>query len=682
MKKIINILLSMGVLLMALSCVETNGLDEVPKGEICMSPVLSDMAATRSTVQYPDGSFGAIAYYSDSEAGKPWTGTPQEYFINHEFKSVGGQCTGNPSVYWPFSGSLIFAGYGPYDEKADVSFDTDTKTLTIEDYEVGDADLTYFLPKLTKEGDYTSYGKSTASVPVEFHHALSSVNINVSVKSGDESKIELQSLILRGVHDQGTFVATPASAIWQTSDDATSKVLLSNDAGASVSPARDFNYYAIPGEAGDIEIVYLENRKQKSYTISHLEHVEEWLIGHKYQYNITLSVGLEPVIIDPTKVSASIEHLYPNGTTLAGSRLNLNLGGLTDEELDRIKNLKVTATKGGVTYKEQIFATVSSNEISITEGNKLYLPRTGGSYSVVCMYNDGIEDRTCTFTVSAVDPVVKLYLDFIAYSGSVKMYSAEVNISEGVLKEVPLSSSDQYNGRMIGFLGSPTIGFLKSESNLSSPQFLSNIEKTGSPRISGYYEFQNYVTFDGLPAQVFMPSFNTIDTWASPYRVHPIKLTQIKFAKDHLKDGGLYVVCATQNTVRYWYVDDSSNLKLSESTPSNFGKEHIFRYDFCEATVQKESGYNQYSDTGAWFSMKTGKYMNADQYPKFDQEQPLRYVICATGWGSDKRDGPFDIMKGYKELLRYKNPVTDAYWSGTEAPDQYWKWNLYEVVVE
>ena len=74
--------------------------------------------------------------------------------------------------------------------------------------------------------------------------------------------------------------------------------------------------------------------------------------------------------------------------------------------------------------------------------------------------------------------------------------------------------------------------------------------------------------------------------------------------------------------------------------------------------------------------------MNNDTDPVFNQSDPSLYVKCATGWGSDKRDGPVDMMKGYKQLLRYGSSVDKAYWSGTEAPDQYWKWDLYEVVIE
>ena len=124
------------VMFIALSCVDAvEGLD-VSEGEICMSPVLSQMAKTRAEgtpSPYPDGSsFGAFAYYNET----------QPYFENHKFTSESGVCAGDDPVYWPLSGSLIFAGYSPFDERIHAGFDVGTKTLTISDYVVdGTKDL-------------------------------------------------------------------------------------------------------------------------------------------------------------------------------------------------------------------------------------------------------------------------------------------------------------------------------------------------------------------------------------------------------------------------------------------------------------------------------------------------------------------------------------------------------------
>lgn len=681
---------------MALSCVGTEGLDEIPNGEICMSPVLSDMTKTRAggdTNPYPDGSsFGVFAYYNQT----------QPYFENHKFTSEDGVCAGDGPVYWPLSGSLIFAGYSPYEAGAGTAFDPATKTLTINDYIVdGTKDLMYFLPELS-DGNYVGYDKSTPSVPVKFHHALSCVSINVAAKSGDEANIKLKRITLKDVYTQGDFsiiASAPATGTWDDKGSVEDKDLHINNEGSDLSSSLDFQYFIIPGDASVIEIVYLDRGVEKSHSIIPADHIAVWNQGLRYQYNITLSVGLDPVVIDKSKVSVSIEHIYQSGTTLAGSQVNLNLG-LTSEQLARIKNLTVSVKKNGVTYKQKTFDTISSNSLSVTEGDKFYLPYGQGTFDVVCTYNDDIEDRSLTLTASAPAPEYDMYLDFIAGAEVVTMYSASVNISENVLGEVNLSSSDQWNSGMVMFAGQTTARFTTGDCDLDSPQFLKDASISGVPYVNGYYNFSNYVLFDGIaPKSTHYPLFNKIETWCNPHRVHQIKLNHIQYAEEHMQDGDMYVICATQdpqnpqNPQRYWYVDNDGKLKLSASAPnhSNITKEYIFRYDYADQYVGYENGYNQYSHVGTWYSCYTGKYMNNDADPPvFNQSDPSLYVMCGTGWDTDlnkdKGNGPVDIMKGYKQLLRYGRSVDKAYWgvptNTYEEPNQYWKWNLYEVVIE
>ena len=496
----------MGVLLMALSCIKTEGLDEVPEGEICMSPVLSDMAMTRAgdgTTPYPDGSsFGAFAYYTNAEAGDAWTATPQTYFQNHEFKSTDGLCTGVDPVYWPLAGSLIFAGYSPYDDGDDVTFNATTKTLTIKDYEVdGSTDLMYFLPTLT-DGKYAGLDGETTSVPIEFHHALSLLNFDISAKSGDESKLKFKSLTLKSVCTQGKFTVSataPTAGIWEKYATSTaSKSLHSNASGTALTTSLNIPYYVIPGEACEIEIVYFDNGVEKSHTIS-ADPISTWDIGRKYQYNIKLSVGLDPVIIDPDKASASIEHIYQSGTTLAGSRLNLNLG-LKSEELARITNLKVTVTKGGVTYKEKTFATVSSDTISITEG-KLYLPYKNGKFKVTFEYNDSIEDRVTEIDVDPQKPSFNMTVNVSATMNSCTVLSASVNISDAVLSEVPLAG-DPTSKAVFLFRGAASAGtwLYSGDSAFKSTNhvFLTNWTMYDSPKNNVYTLNTTGLYFDGL----------------------------------------------------------------------------------------------------------------------------------------------------------------------------------------
>lgn len=684
---------------LVVSCIKPEEFVEDFNGEITFKPEMSTMtkAGEGQSDAYPDNqTFALFAYHQETPGGQ-W----KSFIDKAEFhKEDGVWCGKDQAYYWPLSGTLAFAGYSPYSTggistSETISFSPSTRDMVVKDFiNDGSRDLMFFLPQV--DGDIVGVSKTSSSVPVQFHHALSMLSFNITAKDEDKSKIKLKRITLKGVYTQGTFTvnASDVSAgTWNLYATSTKDVTIFSDAdGVQLLSARSCDYFAMPASPCEMEVVYedgiLEGGiDEKAYPVLLADHTDgNWLTGKKYVYNISLSVGLEPVIIDKSKVSVSIEHIYQSGTTLAGSRVNLNLDlvnlGLTSEQLARIKNFTVSVQKNGVTYKQKTFDSIS-NSLSITEGDKFYLPK--GTFDVVCTYNDGIEDRSLTLTASAPAPEYDLYLDFIAGSNGVTMYSASVNISENVLGEVELSSSDQYNSSMVRFAGQTTARFATGDCDLDSPQFLKDARKSGKPYTNGYYSFYNTVLFDGIaPENTHYSLFNKIETWTTPYKVHSIKLNKIQYAQEHMQDGDMYVICATQNTQRYWYVDGNGNLKLSTSAPdhSNIAKEYIFRYDYADQNVGQENGYNQYSSVGTWYSCYTGKYMNKDTDPVFNQSDPSLYVKCATGWGDNKRDGPVDMMKGYKQLLRYGYSVDKAYWSGTEAPDQYWKWDLYEVVIE
>lgn len=700
MNKIINILLLMAVFFMMLSCIETNGLDEVPEGEICMSPILSDMIRTRDgngTTPYPDGSsFGVFAYYSDTEAGSGWTTSPETYFENCEFGKKGESYSGVDPVYWPLSGSLVFAGYSPYDEDTDVvEFDTRNKTLSINNYEVnGTTDLMYFLPVLS-DGNYTGYGKSTMSVPIEFHHALSSVNINVAVKAGDEAKIRLKSITLKSIYTHGTFsvnAANASSGTWETTGDPIEKILHSDDSGTSLSAALDYVYYTIPGDACEIEIVYFDNEVQKSHTILPANHIENWDIGSRYQYNITLSRGLEPVIIDKYNTSASIEHIYQSGTTLAGSQLRLNLG-LTSAQLARIKNLTVSVKKGSVTYKEKTFATVSSNTLTITEGSKLYLPYSSGNFDVICTYNDGLEDRSLTLTASAPKPEFNVTIDCLATSSSVTINSARVNISQSVLNEIPLSGNGGY---MISFLGKTYYDFTTSDSSLSNPTFISSKTKSALPKDAGTYQVMPYLKFDG--AEITSATLITNNKYTtSDNRIYTISVDVKKYKRStqiydtrNIQSGKMYVICTHWNTSSYWYVDDSyQQLKLSNSAPdmNDITPEYIFYFEGVSADqISVASNYKCKSEVGVWKSFD-GKYLNTTFPYAFSSTIAMEthYLICASGWDNSSGSQDIDMCHDYSALFGYSSNAQFTWGNNnslTVSGRQQWKFRIYEVVYQ
>lgn len=158
-----------------------------------------------------------------------------------------------------------------------------------------------------------------------------------------------------------------------------------------------------------------------------------WDAGKQYTYNIKLN-PLEPTV--------TIDHVKDANGVLTHSAVKLNLEK-NAAQLASIKDLIVRVSKGGVTYKEQTFATVSPNEIIVTEGDYFYLPQ-GDDYEISVVYKFGNNDHANEVKVSGVSspaPTYSLTLDVSATSSSCTIDKAVVGISDDVLSEVPLTGS-------------------------------------------------------------------------------------------------------------------------------------------------------------------------------------------------------------------------------------------------
>ena len=299
-----------------------------------MNPVLSSMSKTLSGPVvgsvYPDGeSFGVFAHYAATADGAAWGGETQPYLEDAEFVNDGGVCSGVSPAYWPFEGSLIFAGYSPY-RKADVSEDDESKadeskvdnvaftsagTLSITDYTTDYvSDLMYFLPEVSN-GNLIGIGKTSSAVPVSFRHALALVSFEVNAKAGDEKNILLKKIKILDAKSKGTFTVSandPDGGEWSALALPDEVQLFSSDADAGQtipagSPIRA-QALMIPGDAATIQVVYAIDKnpssdadvpsvQTKDFTPHDLA-LTEWEVGRKYTY--TLTIGARKIEASPT----------------------------------------------------------------------------------------------------------------------------------------------------------------------------------------------------------------------------------------------------------------------------------------------------------------------------------------------------------------------------------------------
>lgn len=318
MKKVANIVLLAVLAAGLLSCTKTDRFYGNPQKEIAMNPVMHSM--TKAEVpgpvtgsQYPDAEhFGVIAYYSPSFThSQEWTNTSSVlmYLDGHEFEKEGSTFSGIPKCYWPFEGSLVFAGYSPYDLVGMPSFAPATKTLMIDNFvSDGQTDLMYFLPQLSN-GNLVGVLDSENSVSAAFSHALTLLEFNIKGIEGDEPiRLKKISIASGDWYSQGDFTAVAGgSPAWSGVVASGSELrIFDSDADEllSTTPVSKSGL-VIPGEtvdmaasAVDITISYeitAAQTHQKTGTISATLQ-PTWEIGKKYTYDITISSNFINVV--------------------------------------------------------------------------------------------------------------------------------------------------------------------------------------------------------------------------------------------------------------------------------------------------------------------------------------------------------------------------------------------------
>lgn len=324
MKKVANILLTAVLMAGLLSCAKTDRIYDDTKTEIAMKPVMH--TPTKEIVEgttYPTGvNFGVLAYYSSAYGDQDkWTdltgeNAPVPYIDDQKFVSKGdGTFGGSDPCYWPHQGSLVFAGYSPYDSGTP-SFNCSTKTLTITGFtSYGQTDLMYFLPELL-DGSLKGLNTSTTPVPASFNHALSLISFEIKADPLDDGKVTLKTVTLKNANTEGDFSATCVSSSsagtfsWKnqinTSEYAVAtsslpKVLSSSSALATQdlfvpgsnltnSPVVEFEYeIAYNTVDGSGDVVNATKEETTSFTIE--DYTAEWEAGKKYVYAVTIGLN-------------------------------------------------------------------------------------------------------------------------------------------------------------------------------------------------------------------------------------------------------------------------------------------------------------------------------------------------------------------------------------------------------
>ena len=318
MKKVANIMLTAVLMAGLLSCAKTDRIYDDTKTEIAMKPVMH--TPTKEIVEgttYPtDVNFGVLAYYSSAFGDlDKWTdltgeNAPVPYIDDQEFVSKGdGTFGGSDPCYWPHQGSLVFAGYSPYDSGTP-SFDCSTKTLTITGFTSnGQTDLMYFLPEVS-DNSLVGLNSGASSVPAVFSHALSLVEFNVKGVDNDET-VKLWSITFKDIPHMGTLTANASACSWSDQSSPDDLPVFSPVDGVFLSSETPVTatILVIPGDAADIELRYDAigvSTHDKTGTIKPGDAVTKWVAGKKYIYNLTIRSGF--IVIESVTTSYIAEN--------------------------------------------------------------------------------------------------------------------------------------------------------------------------------------------------------------------------------------------------------------------------------------------------------------------------------------------------------------------------------------
>lgn len=326
MKRSLSIILAAAAVI---GCAKTEvNYDMAQQSEIALTPVSGIMtkAAVTDGVFSKNDHIGLFAYYTpdvEAETVTDYTRFTTKFFNDTKFHCEAGASTWDgleTDYYWPATGSLVFAGYSVYvandpaalAKNGTASYDLVTDQLNINGFvQSYDTRSTYDLLYFGRTVE--SYSKNATSVPVQFHHALSWIEIQVKGSTGSlmggNRTWRVTNLEFRGVECKGDFryrgttetgpgTADFSTVMWRTFGPTKNiivysgdqpltnsyKVIENVDAGTLVIPqAADKLYatieYASPAGDPIKEVVEIDITAQ----------TPTWEPGKKYTYQLTFS---------------------------------------------------------------------------------------------------------------------------------------------------------------------------------------------------------------------------------------------------------------------------------------------------------------------------------------------------------------------------------------------------------
>lgn len=331
------------------ACTKSN-VEFEQQNEIAFQPV--SQKATKAAVvgtYYPieDAyNFNVWAWWGDKPANTPEAEIASfntvyindQTFENRDYVLWGGL---GKSYYWPTTGSLYFAGYSPASiqglpddsDDCEVSYDRNNKILTIKKYQQSSnisetVDLMWF--HLTDK----SYDRTTPSVPVQFHHALSWLSFRFNLEHPyTPTDWTVKSVKLTGIETKGNFTAVKTgtssqqgNAEWKDLTNTVDELLVYNKAGGYPVAYVTNDYDPLANDPSVLEntkngVLVLpqscaptdaslviefeqkapsENSVPQTKTLSLGGESDSWLPGKHYIYTITF--GAEEILIAPTVV--------------------------------------------------------------------------------------------------------------------------------------------------------------------------------------------------------------------------------------------------------------------------------------------------------------------------------------------------------------------------------------------
>lgn len=323
------------------ACTKSN-VEFEQQNEIAFQPV--SQKATKAAVvgtYYPiedEYNFNVWAWWGDKPANTPddeiasfnTVYINKQTFKARDYVNWGGY---DKPYYWPTTGSLFFAGYSPANAPGGFGYSHGEKKFVITGYEQSDdisktTDLMWF--HLTDN----SYDRTTTSVPVQFHHALSWLSFRFNLEQPyTPTDWTVTSVKLTGIETKGNFTAEKTGtsteqgkAEWKDLTNTVGELLVYNKVGGypvtyvtnaynpqeedpSVLENTKNGVLVLPQSCAPTDASLVIEFEQKApsgesvpqtKTLSLGGESNSWLPGKHYIYTITF--GAEEILIAPTVV--------------------------------------------------------------------------------------------------------------------------------------------------------------------------------------------------------------------------------------------------------------------------------------------------------------------------------------------------------------------------------------------